>query len=117
MMAYEASGLLLEIVGFAQEILCRPLSDLNERRQRCEALQGKLEQAIAIGGSGVRFLDNFAPALIHAIDRSLYCRHLSNEAGGNDWDSAVGFFMPKTRGDASAALAYMHDNEPERPTR
>ena len=115
MTPYEASGLLLEIVGFAQEILCRPLGD-QPRRLRCEALEGALETAIAASGTGARFLDNAAPVLLHAIDRSLYCRHLFNEAGAKDWDGVIGHLMPIARADAGAALASMHD-APERPTR
>jgi hypothetical protein len=117
MTPYEASGLLIEIVGFAQEILCRPpTGDLDPRRLRCEALEGTLEAAIAASGTGARFLDNAAPALLHAVDRSLYCRHLFNEIGAKDWDGVIGHLMPIARADAGAALASMHDT-PERPTR
>jgi hypothetical protein len=116
MTPYEASGLLLEIVGFAQEVLCRPIADLTTRRQRCEALDGTLETAIAASGSGSRFLDNAAPMLLHAVDRSLYRRSLYDEAGAKDWDGVIGHLMPIARADAGAALASMHDT-PERATR
>jgi hypothetical protein len=117
MTPFEASGLLQEIVTFAQEILCRPLGDLTVRRQRCEALQGRLEAAIAESRGEGHLLDNGAPALLHAIDRVLYRRHCYDEAGAAVWEGVIGHLMPIARTDSGAILARAHDNTPERATR
>jgi len=117
MTPFEASGLLQEIVTFAQEILCRPLGDLTTRRQRCEALQGRLEAAIIDSAGISHLLDNGAPALLHAIDRVLYRRHCYDEVGAAVWEGVIGHLMPIARTDSGAILARARDNTPERVMR
>lgn len=117
MTPFEAAGLLNEIVTFAQEIICRPLGDLTARQQRCEALQGRLEAAIAGRMSDGHILDNGAPALLDAIDRQILRRSYYDEAGAAIWEGVIGHLVPIARSDAGAILARMHDNAPERVTR
>jgi hypothetical protein len=109
MTALEAVDLLTRICGFAQELLCRPLADPGARRERCEALETELEIAIAGSAQLGRFLDNGAPLLLTAIDRSLYRRHLLDEDGAADWDCLIGHLMPLVRRDAGRALTWLKE--------
>ncbi len=116
MTSQEAVHLLNEIVAFAQEIICRPLGNLMERCACCEELEAKLEGMIAVSAGASRFLDNGAPSLLFAIDRTLYHRHLCNEEMAAKWDAVIGHLMPMVRSDAAAVLASMHEAQ-ERPQR
>lgn len=117
MTRFEAAGLLNEIVAFAQEIICRPLGDLTARREHCEALQARLEAAIAVRTSDGHILDNGAPALLDAIGRQILRRSFYDEAGAAIWEGVIGHLVPIARSDAGAILARMHDSAPEKVTR
>jgi hypothetical protein len=100
--------LLGQIVALAQDVLCRPAGDRADRRARCEELDLKLEAAIAsAGGAGARFLDNFAPMLLQAIERALLKRQYGDEQGAAQWESLVGSLMPQVRADSARALDWL----------
>ncbi len=107
MNAMEAVGLLNDINALAQDALCRPLGEPGERRERCEMLATRLAAAVDARGTGARFLENFAPLMVTAIDRALEHRKLRDDAGAEKWDSLIGFLIPAVRGDGCAALAWL----------
>jgi hypothetical protein len=102
--------LLQDVADLAAQLITKPLIvDVERRRLRCEEVQQRLEAAISAGGAGVRYLDNFAPLLLHALDRALYRRQICDETGAVKWDAVVGHLLPHTRADAAAALASMKE--------
>jgi hypothetical protein len=114
----EAVGLLGEIVAFAQEVSCKPvIGEANVRREHCEFLESKLQEAISSNAASRRYLDNFAPLLIKACDRGLVSRHWQNEDAAVKWESLIGHLMPLVRADGAAALSSLRDDQPDRPTR
>lgn len=110
MKAVAANALLNEIVGLGQEVLCRPLGDIELRARACAALDEQLQRSIETDASGAaRFLDSFAPLLITAIRGALERRRAGDDPRAGKWESLVGALIPHVRDDAASALALIYE--------
>ncbi len=104
-----AASIILDCTALAEELVARPVGDVTTRRQRCEELTQRLEAEARSTVAGGRYLDNFAPLLLQAIDRALYHRHCANEAQAVKFDAVVGHLLPHARDDAAAAMSSMSE--------
>jgi hypothetical protein len=103
-----AAAILNDVAQLGADLLARPLIvDITPWRKRCEDLQARIEAEISSSAFAGRYLDNFAPLMLQAIDRALYRRHLTDEPGAVKWDSVVGSLLPHVRADAGDALDSM----------
>jgi hypothetical protein len=84
-------------------LVARPLVvDFERRREEIARLRAQLDD---FGdGPGRRYVNNFAPLLLHALDRALYFRRFNDAAMAEKFDSLVGTLVAHVRGDARAAL-------------
>ena len=99
---------LLDIADAGAAVLARPLvADIEERREAIARLRARLDAAK--GAAGERYLNYFAPLLLHALDRALYFRRFNDAAMAEKFDGLVGHLVAHVRADASAAFAAMRE--------
>jgi hypothetical protein len=102
----------LDAVGLLNDI-----ADLGERVQREPLLQGDHWPARSALGqrldevrpahTAMRFLNNFAPALLVAIDKVLVARAARDRANEERWLRAVVLHVDDVRADARAAIDWL----------
>jgi hypothetical protein len=104
-----AADLLGAIAAAGAALLVRPLVvDIARRREEIATLRAWLDRFDA-GAAGRRYLNNFAPLLLHALDRALYFRGCGDAAMAAKFDSVVGHLIAQVRADGGAALDAMRD--------
>lgn len=109
--------LISDVVALAGDVLCRPLANARDTRERCEALRAQVEEAIASSTSFGVHLDNGTPFLLDAIDKVLLKRHAADRHGAAVWEGVVGHLLPIARTDAGLSLEMSRQVLTERPTR
>jgi hypothetical protein len=109
MNAFATTDLLNDIVALGLDTLCRPAADFEGRRERCRSLQARLASEIKTSAGASRFLDNFAPLLLRAIERSMSQWIARDENNGARWDGLVGFLVAQARRDSGDAIAAVSD--------